>query len=144
MEIQVCTYGAARANRELKAKDAKSAQRIRFAALLFLALFWSLTILRYYPHDLGEVMSEMVERMAKAIFITRQEGLPKFTLRAQFDEIDEASGLKRRYLSEARAVLEALREPTKEMLQEGLNVSMEVSAAQLFHAYQAMIDAALK
>lgn len=54
------------------------------------------------------------------------------------------TGQECRFFGCARAAIEAMREPTPDIVQAGCNVSMEISAGQVFHAWQAMIDAALK
>ena len=76
-------------------------------------------------------MSEMIERVARAIF---KEMLPAIRMTEQ----DAAY-----YSTVAHAAIEAMREPTEAMIKEGAYGSGEDSAGVACGAWKAMIDAAL-
>ena len=57
-------------------------------------------------------MSGMVEKVAKAIFNQDQSSLPVRVHRKPFDDMDEASGVAKRYRGLARAAIAAMREPS--------------------------------
>ena len=78
-----------------------------------------------------------LEEVARAICLGANEVMP--------DDIPEdCESLCSMCLLEARAAIQALMEPSEGMVQAGSNVSMELSAQQVFHAYQAMLTAALE
>lgn len=83
---------------------------------------------------MGDAVSEMVERAAKAMEAAR------FSVRPPFDETP--------YLEMARAVIAAMREPTQAMLNEGgtaMTASYNESTDVLLtKAWQAMIDEAIR
>lgn len=71
-------------------------------------------------------MTEMLERMARAGLVEVESGC----------DMNEAEALRF-----VRAVLKAMRKPTEDVVSAGSNVSMELSAHQVYHAWQAMLDA---
>ena len=52
--------------------------------------------------------------------------------------------LRGAYIKMARAAIQALMSPSEGMVLAGSNVSMELSAQQVFHEWQAMLTAALE
>jgi hypothetical protein len=84
-------------------------------------------------------MSEMVERVALAIWRAREENLPPRVRRLAPDDLDKASGAWAMTLEHARAAIAAMREPTTEMWRASANETGYVSR----NAWEAMIDAAL-
>lgn len=64
-------------------------------------------------------MSEMVERVALAMWRKREESFPKFTRRMDPDGLDRSSGAWAVMLLQAQAAVEAMREPTEAMLRGG-------------------------
>lgn len=93
---------------------------------------------------------EMVERVAKAIF----ESDHTDRLKALGDEPwlkweELARGMRRHFEYAARAAIEAMREPTEEMIKMGLYDEkgfnrLGVCTGDLTNAYTRMISAALK
>lgn len=77
--------------------------------------------------------SEMVERVARAI-ISRRYGP------SMFDLVNDDLGLVHDWFGEARAAIEAMREPTEAMIDAGIIASEQQSVSAI---YRAMIDAAL-
>lgn len=79
-------------------------------------------------------MSEMIERVARGIFASQEwpEFHPAYEVSSEIFEIA------------ARAAIEAMREPTQAMLQEGASGSGEDSEATALGAWETMIDAALQ
>lgn len=86
-------------------------------------------------------MSEMVERVAKAIYEGRNGAGCKPWGRLP-------SGHKQPYLGDARAAIEAMRNPTLRMLIHGLDAmsvyELEPLLEEFTLGYKAAIDAALK
>ncbi len=80
-------------------------------------------------------MSEMVERVAKALFASRRTILPL----ARWDQLTDAG--REQYRFEARAAIEAMRGPTEEMSDLGTDEFCEGGDAS--SARSCMIDAAL-
>jgi hypothetical protein len=83
-------------------------------------------------------MSEMVERVARAMYADTREGnsTPVGWL---WDH--EPAELRENYLSNARAAIAAMREPTPEMVETG---NHELQLFECNCVYTAMIDEALK
>lgn len=82
-------------------------------------------------------MSEMVERAARAI-------CKKRFCNGGIDDNgwdDCSAALKADYMSEARAAIEAIREPTKKMVSVGLEY---IEEGDPIEAWQAMIDESLR
>jgi hypothetical protein len=90
-------------------------------------------------------MSEMVERVALAIWVAREANLPRFTRRLRPDDIDRASGAWSQCLAQARAAIEAMRysDADEDALIKVSNAE-RIEAVSLACAWSAMIDAALK
>lgn len=85
-------------------------------------------------------MSEMIERVAEAIFqrwVKDGEGEP-----LPLEEMTE--GTQRMYRGSARAAIEAMREPPISMLEAGAEGSGEDSIYVARRVWDAMIDEALK
>jgi len=83
-------------------------------------------------------MSEMVERVARAICESTEADI--------FDELDAHSIFRAVYIQQARAAIEAMREPTDEMIEAGLEHqvhTVENSRASTFVRWSWMVDAAL-
>lgn len=80
-------------------------------------------------------MSEMIERVAKAIFASDMKWAP--VLEHQFEEN------KIVYLKAARAAIEAMREPTEIMIEASNREWDGRMSHRSSGAWQAMIDAAL-
>lgn len=72
-------------------------------------------------------MSEMVERVARAV--------------AEFNEFSWEHCAQSHWIDLARAAIEAMREPTEEMIRVGVKYDHECAEAD--GIYRAMIDAAL-
>lgn len=83
-------------------------------------------------------MSEMIERVATAIYENRRR---MYEDRVPFKDLYPSA--QRPYLDEARAAIEAMREPTEEMIAAGARGSGEDSQDVALGAWEAMIDAAL-
>lgn len=82
-------------------------------------------------------MSDMVERVAMAIFDQMHDG--------GYDNPYSASEeTKTFYRKLARAAIEAMREPTELMVYAGHDVAEEAGKSGVRFAYTAMIDEALK
>ena len=75
-------------------------------------------------------MSEMIERVAKVL-----EAMDPHTGQGYMDE---------KHRPTARAAIEAMREPTEDMVVEGYCQEYALTHKMMVEAYQAMIDEALK
>jgi hypothetical protein len=88
----------------------------------------------------------MVERVARAIWVAREMGFSPRLRRMEPDDIDMSTGTWATCLAQARAAIEAMREPTAGMLRYGAQHipdtqhNTEVCALDV---YQAMVDTAL-
>ncbi len=89
-------------------------------------------------------MSEMVERVAKAIFEADQSGLPERVQRRPFDDLDEASGVAVRYRTIARSAIAAMEPPTQDMVDRATKPEFDRPANQVLHTWTLMIAEALK
>jgi hypothetical protein len=80
--------------------------------------------------------SEMIERCARAIYEKRNgPGCSPWANRPK--------GHKDPYLADARAAIEAMREPTDDMRDAAFDTHFPMSLNQVQEVYRAMIDAAL-
>jgi len=79
-------------------------------------------------------MSEMVERVAKAI---HQERFGGKLIWGHYPDSEKAC------LEEARAAVEAMREPTESMISKGYD-HVDYGGAHIESAWRAMVDEALK
>jgi len=86
-------------------------------------------------------MSEMIERVARAL--CRQYELDDGFSPEQADRA-AAGDMHRNFIKAARATIEAMREPTDEMLAAGCAGDQEGSFSKSRMDWQAMIDEALK
>ena len=89
-------------------------------------------------------MSEMIERVALAMWQRRELTNPGFTRRMTPDDIDRATGAWAGMVDLAHAAIEAMREPTDAMLVAGRDAAFERTSLGQLHAHRAMIDEALK
>lgn len=93
-------------------------------------------------------MSEMVERVALAIWRARESAFPLYVQRLEPDQIDKSSGAWVRVVAEACAAIDAMRDPTEPMLnaaEEAASWDNELDERkQAQVAWSAMIDAALR
>jgi hypothetical protein len=92
-------------------------------------------------------MSEMIERVALAIWRAREQQFPERTRRSEPDGIDHATGAMEIIKSFARAAVLAMREPSGSMLTAGrieIDPDNFLTIAEAEQTYKAMIDAALK
>lgn len=80
-------------------------------------------------------MSEMVERVAVALFETEETGYPGLSV--PFAE--QSRKVRERYRELARAAIETMHEPTQTMV----DAAHEVPSDHARHHWRAMIDAAL-
>lgn len=64
-------------------------------------------------------MSEMVEKVAAAIWRAREEDLPPRVRRMDPDELDRTTGAWKHVMMLARAAVEAMGKPSKDMKTEG-------------------------
>lgn len=98
-------------------------------------------------------MSEMIERVARALWAEREKQFPKFAQRSP-DTLDETTGALDTMRAQARAAIAAMREPTGEMKDAGADsygvptpaigsLPLSVISGQPTKAWKAMIDAAL-
>lgn len=103
--------------------------------------------------------TSMVEKVARAIWRAREKQFPERVRRPKPDTFDNASGAWDMVLEQARAAIEAMREPTEEMIEANWSsiqsvdqeLRMRVSLMSSKDAHQikakcrwrAMIDAAL-
>lgn len=90
--------------------------------------------------------SEMEERVAKALFERAQKTVRNVLIADTYDEL--APQMKRHYCEMARAAIEAMREPTEEMLKSGHHTAnnhygVEIGTDVLYWAWVGCIDAAL-
>lgn len=90
-------------------------------------------------------MTNMVEKVALAIWQAREAELPPRLRRMTPDALDMEAGAWARSLAQARAAILAMREPTEEVLAAGKDWGgpHEIAKDDAAHAWQAMIDAAL-
>jgi len=84
-------------------------------------------------------MTEMIERVALAIWQAREMQFPERTRRMRPDEIDKTTGAWGSAVELARAAVEAMREPTDAMADDGYRALARGADA----VWQAMIDKAL-
>ncbi len=88
----------------------------------------------------GKPMTDMVERVARAMFYDTNRDYPAYSFHAA-DETTQAT-----YISNARAAIEAMREPTEDMEIAG-DTETGWDKHEMPHparnSWQAMIDAAL-
>lgn len=93
-------------------------------------------------------MSEMIERVARASFKCWRDRMDELNLHMdkgrRFEDMNE-NELEFAYMN-ARAMIEAMREPTDEMIQAGYinEGSSGVDKDYIKEVYELMIDAALK
>lgn len=66
-------------------------------------------------------MSEMIERVAAAMWRERAKAFPNMLTRETPDEIDKTTCAWRNMVAQARAGIEAMREPTDAMIQAALH-----------------------
>lgn len=90
---------------------------------------------------------EMVERVAEAIWRTKMDG-NMFGLRPAALK-HQSQDNRDKYLAIARAAIEAMREPTPHMIEEGWDADKTTYESggwngQIDDAWRAMIDASLK
>lgn len=87
----------------------------------------------------------MIERVALAIWAAREKQFPPFTQRKEPDQLDRSSGAWVAVLSQARAAIEAMREPSEAMEKAGDLPGWDdsVSVGLSREVWQAMTDAAL-
>ena len=83
----------------------------------------------------------MVERVARAIWRTREQQFPERVRRPEPDKFDNASGAWDMVLEQARAAIKEMRTPTEEM---GRFVRENGSGFSDAGQYRLWIDAALK
>lgn len=95
-------------------------------------------------------MSEMVERVAMAIWNSRESRFPDRVQRRP-DDLDRSSGVWGAVVADARAAIEAMREPTEAMVKAGyvadpLGYDVDDSDISMLYSriYEGMINAALK
>jgi hypothetical protein len=89
-------------------------------------------------------MSDVVERVALAIWQARENDFPPHVRRTKPDEIDWASGQWPSMLMQARAAIEAMNEPTSEMLRCGdVYVNGYEDMRSVGECWRAMLAAAL-
>jgi hypothetical protein len=88
---------------------------------------------------------EMVERVARALFAKRMESAAGYPKLQQYTWEEENQPYREFCLSEARAVIEAMREPTKEMDLAGVHAESfrSLGLLKVRHIWKDMIDAAL-
>jgi hypothetical protein len=86
-----------------------------------------------------EAMSEMVERVARAIWRVREKQFPERVQRTEPDGIDHATGAWELIEGFARAAIEEMRNPTPEMICAAFDCAGSIGAE-----WQAMIDEALR
>lgn len=89
-------------------------------------------------------MSEMVERLAKAIFMSHN-GLRKHARGLTWED-NAVDWEKDEYRAMVRAALEELREPTADMIDAGRDIGHDApyGLSETIKRWQAMIDEALK
>ncbi|RVI65314.1 hypothetical protein [Sinorhizobium meliloti] len=81
-------------------------------------------------------MSTMIERVARSICAARHD---------EFNDWDSLDGDERgQFMTEARAVIDAMREPTDEMIAAGDMPDCDNPQKDAEGVYRNMIDAALK
>lgn len=78
---------------------------------------------------------KMIEKVARIIAVKSTNGLSWDRIPDQF---------KNEFIEQARAAIEAMREPTKRMLEPVTNADGFFKLSDPKEAYQAMIDAALE
>jgi len=88
-------------------------------------------------------MTEMIERVALAMWRQREATFPKFTQRMTPDNIDRSSGAWAAMLLQARAAIEAMREPTDAMTQAPTFNDM-FGPCEAKECWQDMVDEALR
>lgn len=84
-------------------------------------------------------MNEMIERVARAVYEARNSG--RATV-AEWLELPQAVRAEER--RDARAAIEAMREPTEGMVQAAHEEAPHIGSVFWWHSWRAMIDAALK
>ncbi len=94
-------------------------------------------------------MSEMIERLALAIWREREIGFPPRVRRFNPDELDRESGAWAACMREARALVETMREPTETMIKVGNDAGcwdrdFSLDDGDADQVWQAMIDEALR
>jgi len=94
------------------------------------------------------VVSEMVERVARAIFeawATEESAASTWddVCQRAKDGYPHAIKWHRMAISEARAAIEAMRKPNEDMYEAAWNAEVSCSYTESAYAWSAMIDAAL-
>lgn len=94
------------------------------------------------PEPKGKIMaSEMVERVARALYDHAAMARNWKDRHPWVEENEDGERVKRAWRVKARAAIEAMREPTAAMADEG---DHHCSASDVRHVWRAMIDQTLK
>lgn len=86
-------------------------------------------------------MTDLVDKVALAIWQEREKCFPARVQRMKPDDFDKANGAWEFARNEARAAIEAMREPTEEMTRKAH--ALVLSNLRHEEVYRHMIDAAL-
>ncbi len=92
-------------------------------------------------------MSEMIERVARSMFHAENEPHKAETKYGElWDWLDVMPAVRERHMTNARAAIKAMREPTEEMIEKGSDARRPGNSrwGNSHGTWKAMIDAALK
>ena len=90
-------------------------------------------------------MNDMIERVAKVLCQRAGNDVSIVFAKGAKKYGPIATGLRDKYLNDARAAIEAMRDPTEEMVERGLSKPNDFQHGHITvtEIYEAMIDAAL-